>query len=122
MLALFLIYFSLFLEVMSQQAIIRYHLLTEMKLSNQLNRFSMIEMDVIHQTVKKFVDYKMDDFSLSYEEGEVSIKMIDEQAIIFYDFNEDIYAVISYDLVFDTGVDYEIVDAKTYHTIDNFKD
>ena len=79
-------------------------------------------MDVIHQVVKSFDDYECKDFTITYPEGEVKIHFIDEMALISYQFEDPVYATLSYDLVFDTSLDYEIISKEVYMTIDKFED
>ncbi len=122
MLILFLMYFVLFLDINSKQMIVLMHMNIEQKYLNELYRFSFIESDVCHQIIKYYDDYELRDFTLNYEEGDVSIKMIDETALIHYQFEKDIYAILSYDLVFDSATDYEIVDFEIYNAIDKFED
>ncbi len=122
MLALFIVYFIFFCNVYTSQMIILSQIEIENSHLNDLYRFSFIEVDVIHQIIKSFDDYECKDFEISYPEGQVLIRFIDEMAIIHYSFNQDVYATLSYDLVFDTALDYEIIDAEIYMTIDKFED
>lgn len=122
MIGLFIVYFIFFIDIYSKQIVILNHQINEEKLFNEIYRFSLIELDVIKQVVLSFDDYKCENFSLSYAEGEVLVRFIDEEALIIYQFEHVIYAVLSYDLVFDTALDYEIISEELYMTIDKFED
>ena len=122
MIMFFLTYFILFLQLYSTNSIIFLQQQLEIKKNSSIQQFSIIESDVIHQVVNKFDDYDLIEFKLTYPLGDVLIQMIDEKAYIHYQFEEAIYAILYYDLVFDSAIDYEIVDWEEYSTFDKLED
>lgn len=69
----------------------------------------MIETQAIRLSVKSFDAYRFNPIEFEVAEGWVRIHFIDEKAYILYDFKEPLKAILSYDLVFDTSLDYSFV-------------
>lgn len=122
MLALFIVYFLFFTHTISNYAIINSQEAFENQMQHKLMRFSLIESYIISETVHYFDAYELKNSSYSFSEGEVNVFMIDEKAYIEYAFNPSVYACLSYDLVFDTSLDYEIISKENFSIIDNMTD
>lgn len=95
-----------------------FHFKIEQQNATQIERFSLIEAYVIGKTVESFDAYTFKNFEIIFEEGLVSVQFIDEKAYITYAFETELYAILHYDLVFDSSLDYYFVASNSPDWID----
>ena len=110
LLSLFLIYTNIYVSI----AQIVTHTRFEQEHYQEIQAFSLLESKTIYEIVKRMEDYKLDDFTLIYNNIHVKITILDELILIVYDLIEPIYARLDYDLVFNSSLDYQIISYETY--------
>ena len=90
-LIIFIMFLSLYdinLNILKQKQI-------ELSQRDVLNDFSLIESEVLIQTIDKFYRYKMEDFIVESSYGLVYITYLDEIAYIKFDFEKPVFGHIS---------------------------
>ena len=117
----YLIFLTIFIEIYTLNLKIITHKATEYKMILELNNYSFIESEVLIETIKRFQEYKMEDFIHESNLGLVYIYYFDEIAYIKYDFNKGVYARLNYDLIYDSCFDYEIIPEALFPIVDKIK-
>lgn len=113
-LIIFIMFLSLYdinLNILKQKQI-------ELSQRDVLNDFSLIESEVLIQTIDKFYRYKMEDFIVESSYGLVYITYLDEVAYIKFDFEKPVFGKLNYDLVFNSCINYEIIPEALFPTVD----
>lgn len=121
LLLFYLVIFIFFIQLVDINIKILNQKYFEFHHSQSINRFSFIESFVIIETIKKFYDYKMDDFILDTELGQVYIYYFDEIAYIKFDFNSNVFAKLEYDLVYNSCINYELISEALFPVVDKLK-
>ncbi len=85
---------------------------------HHLERFSFIESFAIQKTIKQFHNYKFDPFIIETSLGEVYVVFIDESAYLHFDFENDVFAQLDYDLVYDSALTYDIIPEALFPSVD----
>ena len=80
----------------------------QQRLMASMDRFSLIEMTVINQTIRQFLTYDPQDFEVELEEYRVKVVFDDENATIIYDESAELYGTLSFDLVFGYVTQYRL--------------
>ena len=94
------------------------HLAFEQRSFQNLDRFSLIEAYSIHTTIQSFHKYTFKPIELTFSSGSVRIVFSDEKAHITYSLDSIEYAELSYDLVFDSAIEYQYTDEDEASWID----
>ena len=108
---MFLSFYDINLNILKQKQI-------ELSQRDVLNDFSLIESEVLIQTIDKFYRYKMEDFIVESSYGLVYITYLDEIAYIKFDFEKPVFGKLNYDLVFNSCINYEIIPEALFPTVD----
>jgi hypothetical protein len=95
----------LFLGVYSLEI---YRQSVQQRLLTSMDRFSLVEMTVIHQTIRQFLTYDPQDFDLELGGYKIKVSFEDETATIIYDESEELYGIMSFDLVFGYVTQYRL--------------
>lgn len=85
-----------------------YRLSVQHRLLKSMDRFSLVEMTVLHQTLKQFLTYDPQDFEMEVGGTTVSVTFDDETASILYNQDLDLRGVLRFDLVFGYVIDYRL--------------
>jgi len=117
----FLIFFISFIEVYSININILQQKAYEYKHIKYLNRFSLVESDVLIAVIEKFHKYKMEDFEINSDLGTVYVYFVDETSYIHFDFEISVYARLDYDLVYDSCYNYELINEGLFPVVDKIK-
>lgn len=80
----------------------------QQRLMASMDRFSLIEMTVINQTIRQFLTYDPQDFEVELEEYRIKVVFDDENATIIYDESAELYGTLSFDLVFGYVTQYRL--------------
>lgn len=115
---LFLTLFISFIELYTINVNILQQKAYEYKHIQYLNEFSLIESDVLIAIINKFHTYKMEDFEIVSNLGNVNIYYMDEIAYIHYDFEINVFARLEYDLVYDSCFNYELINEGLFPVVD----
>ena len=94
-----------FLSVYSLEV---YRQTVQQRLLASMDRFSLVEMTVIHLAIQQFLTYDPHDFDLELGGYEISVIFEDETATIIYDESEELYGIMSFDLVFGYVTQYRL--------------
>ena len=94
LLVFYLILFVFFLQLFELNISILKQKSIEQNYANNIVQFSLIESNVIKETIKLFFTYKMIDFKLDTDFGDVYVYYFDEIAYIKFDFDNPSSVVI----------------------------
>jgi len=115
---IYLLIFTLFLNLVDINLKIFNHKYYEFYHSKSIINFSIIESNVLRQTIDKFYRYKIEDFILETDLGTVYIYYFDEIAYIKYDFTLPVYAKLEYDLVYNSCINYDLIPEALFPVVD----
>lgn len=115
---IYLSLFVVFIEIYTINLKIIEQKLIENRTIEVLLQQSMIESSVIVETVNKFHTYKMENFTFESELGMVYVYFADEIAYIKFEYEDDIFARLHYDLVYDSAYDYELIPEALFPIVD----
>lgn len=118
LLLFFLILFLFFLELFEINVKILNQKIYELNNTYNISTFSYIESDILIKTIDKYYRYKLDDFNLETEFGNVFVTFLDEVAYIKFDFEKPVFARLSYDLVYNTCINYELIPEALFPIVD----
>lgn len=114
----YLVIFTFFLQIVDINIKIFNQKYYEYYHSKTITLFSIIESNVIIETIHRFYNYKMEDFILETELGFVYIYYFDEIAYIKYDFESPVFAKLKYDLIYNSSIDYELITEALFPVVD----
>ena len=86
-----------------------------------LERYSFIESYAIQKTIKQFHAYSFDSFIIETSLGEVYVFFIDESAYLHFDFENEVFAQLDYDLVYDSALAYDIIPEALFPSVDKIE-
>jgi hypothetical protein len=86
-----------------------------------LERYSFIESYTIQKTIKQFHAYSFDPFIIETSLGEVYVVFIDESAYLHFDFENEVFAQLDYDLVYDSALAYDIIPEALFPSVDKIE-
>lgn len=118
LLLFFLILFLFFLELFEINVKILNQKIYELNNTYNISTFSYIESDILIKTIDKYYRYKLDDFNLETELGNVFVTFLDEVAYIKFDFEKPVFARLNYDLVYNTCINYELIPEALFPIVD----
>lgn len=118
LISIFLYLLTLFIELYLTNINIISNHQYERAFYHQLERFSYIESYVIQETIEQFNRYKFDEIRIESNLGFVYIVFIDETAYIHYDFDNQVYAKLEYDLIYDSALSYDILSEALFPSVD----
>lgn len=113
-----LILFFLFVELFEMNLKILNQRYFELLNSKYLSQFSYIEANVLKQCIDLFYQYKMNDFVIETEMGDVYIYYIEEIAYIKFNFDVPVFAKLEYDLIYNSCINYEIISEALFPIVD----
>lgn len=113
-----LILFLLFVELFQMNLKILNQRYFEFFNSKYLSQFSYIEANVLKQCIDLYYQYKMNDFVIETEMGDVYIYYIEEIAYIKFDFDVPVFAKLEYDLIYNSCINYEIISEALFPIVD----
>lgn len=117
------ILFYIFFTTSLSNIMIRLHFAYfESKNYISMEEFSYIESYVLQKTIQAFRKEKLKPFSLTSKLGDIEVRMDDEIAWIFYNFETKRYARLDYDLVFDTSMSYVYLEEGEFSFVDKVAD
>lgn len=96
--------------MLNQIAVNETYINQEMNHLKQIERFSMIENQVLLKVKEEFISYHPVNFIIDLPEGCIEVIFSDETAEIVYDFDQIIYASVDFDMVFESILDYSIME------------
>lgn len=85
---------------------------------HKLERFSYIESYAIQKVVMQFNDYRFESIFIETSLGLVTIFFIDESAFLHFDFENEVFARLDYDLVYDSTLAYDIIPEALFPSVD----
>lgn len=118
LLLFFLILFLFFLELFEINVKILNQKIYELNNTYNISTFSYIESDILIKTIDKYYRYKLDDFNLETELGNVFVTFLDEVAYIKFDFEKPVFARLNYDLIYNTCINYELIPEALFPIVD----
>ena len=114
----FLYLFTQFISLYLTNIRIVSNLQYEIMLYNQLERFSYIESYVLQESISQFNRYKFDEIIIETNLGMVYVIFEDETAYIHYDFEKEVFAILEYDLIYDSALSYNIISEALFPSVD----
>lgn len=106
--------FMFFISTLTSKSVLISQNRFELQHNQKIQAFSLLEAKTIHEVVKHMQKYKLESFEIEFESIIVMINILDETAIIKYGLANPVYAVLYYDLVFNSSMDYQIIPYETY--------
>lgn len=114
----FLIIFVFFLELFELNIKILNQKYFEFYNSSYINTFSLIESDILIKVIDQYYRYKLNDFDKETELGRVIVIYLDEVAYIKFDFENQVFARLDYDLVYNSCINYELIPEALFPVVD----
>jgi len=87
-----------------------------------LEEFSYVESFVLQKTIQAFQEEQLKPFYLTSTLGEIDVRIVDETAWIFYNFETKRYARLDYDLVFNSCMSYVFLEEGEFSFVDKVAD
>lgn len=78
------------------------------RLLHRMDRFSLIEMQILKQTINAFLSFDPQNFSTEIDGIEVDVIFEDETAVMVYGDPENVTAILHFDMVFGYATSYRI--------------
>lgn len=85
---------------------------------HRLETFSFIESYAIQRAISQFNDYKFDSIIIETSLGDVYINYVDETAYLHFAFENEVFAKLEYDLVYDSALAYDIIPQALFPSVD----
>lgn len=109
-LAPFLILFSAIISVIESAALNEFYLKRELSQAQQIDLFSLLEIETIRRVKIEFMSFDPHDFSFEAGEWTISVTFEEERALIHYDGPQSVMATLDYDMVMENVLDYQLLD------------
>ena len=81
---------------------------TQQRLLAELDRFSLIEMMVLHKTKAAFLTFDPQDFSLTIGNDQIEVTFDEETATILYDETTQLRGILHFDMVYGFVIRYRL--------------
>lgn len=104
----FLILFTLIAGLISNIAVNEFRVNHEIDNAKSLDVYSLVEIETFKRIKAQFKTFKPVDFSFEAGEWSIDVKFEEETAIILYEGQESITAILKYDMVMENILDYDI--------------
>jgi hypothetical protein len=114
MILIILTFFMFYLNTITSKSILLSQSRFELQHNQEIQAFSLLEAKTIHEIVLRMQKYDLDSFELAFESIIVKINILDESVLIEYGLENPVYALLDYDLVFNSSMDYQIIPYETY--------
>lgn len=114
MILIILTFFMFYLNTLTSKSILISQSRFELQHNQEIQAFSLLEAKTIHEVVIRMKKYNLDSFELTFESIIVKIIILDETVLIEYGLESPIYALLNYDLVFNSSMDYQIIPYDTF--------
>lgn len=106
----FLILFTILIGLGNGIATNEFYRKTESRNAQQIDAFSLLEIETIKRIKDQFLSFNPKDFSFTAGEWTVDVRFIEEMAEIVYSGSQTVHAVLDYDMVFENVMRYRILD------------
>lgn len=106
----FLIMFILLIGLSNGIVLSEFYLKTERQNAQELDVFSLLEIETIRRIKVQFLSFNPEDFSFTAGEWTVDVRFFEESADIEYHGPQTVLAVLDYDMVFENVMSYRILD------------
>lgn len=107
----FIILFSALIGLIESISLNELYRRSETNHAQQIDVFSLLEIETIRRIKIEFVSFDPHDFSFEAGEWRVSVTFSEERAEISYEGPQDLRASLDYDMVMENVMDYQILDA-----------
>jgi hypothetical protein len=81
---------------------------TQQRLIAELDRFSLVEMMVLHKTKAAFLSFDPQDFSMDVGTFHIEITFEEETATILYDETTQLKGILHFDMVYGFVISYRL--------------
>lgn len=85
-----------------------YRQTTQQRMLAALDRFSLVELTVLHKTIAAFLSFDPQDFSLDLGTYQVDVSFDGETAHIRYDDDSNLYGILTFDMIYGYVISYRV--------------